>query len=301
MLSLIIQYIKNKKWVYILVAISLIIYDLSLIIPTKVIQGLVDQMTKASLTYQSLVIHLFILFLATVTSYVTAYLWHLKLFQEAVHFKCDLQQRAFKKLIFMRKPFYEKFRSGDMMTRFSTDVEALMEYIGYGLMIILYAGGMIVFVIPTMFLISWQITLIGMLPILLMMVMTYFITQKQEKLVEEAREAISALSDEVLETVEGIRVMRAYSKKDYLRTNFSRRTEDLAQRWNEIATYRGLYFPIYNVMIVISTALLLVTGLHFIEEGKVSLGQVNRPAALFGISSGAFWYVIRLYFGSPNW
>lgn len=37
--------------------------------------------------------------------------------------------------------------------------------------------------------------------------------EKQEHLVEEAREAISSLSDEVLETVEGIRVMRAYSKK----------------------------------------------------------------------------------------
>lgn len=274
MLSLMSRYIKQKKWVYIMIALALFIYDASLIIPTKVIQSLIDAMSKQHLTQSSLVAHVFILLGATLLSYATGYLWHLKLFQEAVHFKFDLQQGAFRKLVFMRTPFYDKFRSGDMMTRFSTDVEALMDFIGYGLMIILYAGGMIAFIIPTMFLISWQMTLIGMVPIVIMMVMTYFITKKQEVLVEEAREAISNLSDEVLETVEGIRVMRAYSKKDYMDTQFGQKTQALADRWNRIASYRGLYFPVYSVMIVVSTLMILVVGLQFISKGEVSLGQV---------------------------
>ncbi|WP_444811264.1 ABC transporter ATP-binding protein [Streptococcus canis] len=274
MLSLMSRYIKQKKWVYIMIALTLFIYDASLIIPTKVIQSLIDAMSKQHLTQSSLVAHVFILLGATLLSYATGYLWHLKLFQEAVHFKFDLQQGAFRKLVFMRTPFYDKFRSGDMMTRFSTDVEALMDFIGYGLMIILYAGGMITFIIPTMFLISWQMTLIGMVPIVIMMVMTYFITKKQEVLVEEAREAISNLSDEVLETVEGIRVMRAYSKKDYMDTQFGQKTQALADRWNCIASYRGLYFPVYSVMIVVSTLMILVVGLQFISKGEVSLGQV---------------------------
>lgn len=274
MLSLMSRYIKQKKWVYIMIALTLFIYDASLIIPTKVIQSLIDAMSKQHLTQSSLVAHVFILLGATLLSYATGYLWHLKLFQEAVHFKFDLQQGAFRKLVFMRTPFYDKFRSGDMMTRFSTDVEALMDFIGYGLMIILYAGGMIAFIIPTMFLISWQMTLIGMVPIVIMMVMTYFITKKQEVLVEEAREAISNLSDEVLETVEGIRVMCAYSKKDYMDTQFGQKTQALADRWNRIASYRGLYFPVYSVMIVVSTLMILVVGLQFISKGEVSLGQV---------------------------
>ncbi|HEK9528275.1 TPA: ABC transporter ATP-binding protein, partial [Streptococcus equi subsp. equi] len=186
----------------------------------------------------------------------------------------DIQQRAFRKLVFMRTPFYEKFRSGDMITRFSTDVEALMDLIGYGLMIILYAGGMIAFIIPTMFLISWKMTLIGIVPILLMMVMIYGVTKKQEHLVEEAREAISSLSDEVLETVEGIRVMRAYSKKDYLALHFAQKTQNLADKWNQVAKYRALYFPLYSVMIAISTVIILMVGLQLIASSEVTLGQV---------------------------
>lgn len=65
-----------------------------------------------------------------------------------------MQRRAFEKLVAMRTPFYEKFRSGDILTHFSTDVEGMMEMAGYGIVILLYAGGMIAFVIPTMFFIS---------------------------------------------------------------------------------------------------------------------------------------------------
>lgn len=170
MLTLIVQHIRQKKWIYILIAITLVMYDASLVIPTRIIQGLVDLMSRHQLSSAALVRHVVILLATAVVSYGVAYLWHLHLFQEAVHFKFDIQQRAFRKLVFMRTPFYEKFRSGDMITRFSTDVEALMDLIGYGLMIVLYAGGMIAFIIPTMFLISWKMTLIGIVPILLIMV-----------------------------------------------------------------------------------------------------------------------------------
>lgn len=274
MLTLIVQHIRQKKWIYILIAITLVMYDASLVIPTRIIQGLVDLMSRHQLSSAALVRHVVILLATAVVSYGVAYLWHLHLFQEAVHFKFDIQQRAFRKLVFMRTPFYEKFRSGDMITRFSTDVEALMDLIGYGLMIVLYAGGMIAFIIPTMFLISWKMTLIGIVPILLMMVMIYGVTKKQEHLVEEAREAISSLSDEVLETVEGIRVMRAYSKKDYLALHFAQKTQNLADKWNQVAKYRALYFPLYSVMIAISTVIILMVGLQLIASSEVTLGQV---------------------------
>lgn len=274
MLTLIVQHIRQKKWIYILIAMTLVIYDASLVIPTRVIQDLVDLMSRHQLSSAALVRHVIILLATAVVSYGVAYLWHLHLFQEAVYFKFDIQQRAFRKLVFMRTPFYEKFRSGDMITRFSTDVEALMDLIGYGLMIVLYAGGMIAFIIPTMFLISWKMTLIGIVPILLMMVMIYGVTKKQEHLVEEAREAISSLSDEVLETVEGIRVMRAYSKKDYLALHFAQKTQDLADKWNQVAKYRALYFPLYSVMIAISTVIILMVGLQLIASSEVTLGQV---------------------------
>ena len=272
--ALVLDYVRKNKWTYLLVAVSLIVYDATLVIPTQVVQRLVDAITKQSLTEAGLMATIGFLLLATLVNYGSAFIWHLKLFQQSIHFKFDMQQRAFHKLVAMRTPFYEKFRSGDMMTRFSTDVEMLQDMVGYGLMIILYAGGMIAFVIPVMFLISWEISLVGMIPIVIMTFGTYKVSQPLETKVDEARDAISELSNEVLETVEGIRVIRAYSKKDQLSSRFAKKTAALSARWNDIARYRALYMPMYSLMLGLSTVLILGTGLYFMEAGQVSLGQV---------------------------
>ena len=274
MFALVLDYVRKNKWTYLLVAVSLIVYDATLVIPTQVVQRLVDAITKQSLTEAGLFSTIGFLILATLVNYGSAFIWHLKLFQQSIHFKFDMQQRAFHKLVAMRTPFYEKFRSGDMMTRFSTDVEMLQDMVGYGLMIILYAGGMIAFVIPVMFLISWEISLVGMIPIVIMTFGTYKVSQPLETKVDEARDAISELSNEVLETVEGIRVIRAYSKKDQLSSRFAKKTAALSARWNDIARYRALYMPMYSFMLGLSTVLILGSGLYFMEAGQVSLGQV---------------------------
>ena len=274
MFALVLDYVRKNKWTYLLVTVSLIVYDATLVIPTQVVQRLVDAITKQSLTEKGLMATIGFLLLATLVNYGSAFIWHLKLFQQSIHFKFDMQQRAFHKLVAMRTPFYEKFRSGDMMTRFSTDVEMLQDMVGYGLMIILYAGGMIAFVIPVMFLISWEISLVGMIPIVIMTYGTYKVSQPLETKVDEARDAISELSNEVLETVEGIRVIRAYSKKDQLSSRFAKKTAALSARWNDIARYRALYMPMYSLMLGLSTVLILGSGLYFMEAGRVSLGQV---------------------------
>ena len=274
MFKLVLEYVRKNKWVYLLVAVTLILYDATLVIPTQVVLRLVDAIGSHHLTEKGLLLTVGFLILSTLVNYGTAFIWHLKLFQQSIHFKFDMQQRAFYKLVTMRTPFYEKFRSGDMMTRFSTDVEMLQEMVGYGLMIILYAGGMIAFIIPVMFMISWQIALLGMIPIVIMTYGTYRVSKPLDEKVEEAREAISELSNEVLETVEGIRVIRAYSKKANQSNRFAQKTAGLATRWNDIARYRALYMPMFSFMLGLSTVLVLGSGVFFMQKGQVTLGQV---------------------------
>lgn len=274
MFGLIFNYVKKHKWMYLLIALLLIVYDMTMLVPTKVIQGLVDNLSNQQLTAQVLWSNVSILVAATLVNYLSAYIWHYKLFQASVNFKFDMQWQAFRKLVSMRTPFYEKFRSGDMMTRFSTDVEGLMEMVGYGLMIVVYAGGMIAFIIPTMFLMSWQITLVAMIPMAVLMTGSYFISRKQDDLIEARREAISNLNNEVLEAVEGIRVMRAYSKKARQENRFAKRTSALVTSGDQITALQSLYQPMGSLLIGISTVLVLLLGAHFLKMGQVSLGQV---------------------------
>lgn len=274
MLRLMINYVKQHKGLYLLIALSLILYDVTLLVPTQIIQRLVDQLAHQSLTETSLVRDILFLLLVIGVNYGTAYIWYLHLFQSAMGFRFGLLRTSFRKLVHMRTPFYEKFRSGDVMTLFSTDMEGLTDMMGYGLMIVVYAGGMIAFIIPTMFLISWQISLVAILPLLALTGIIYKLGQKQDLAVEENREAVANLSNEVLEVIEGIRVTRAYSKKEAQRQKFQQKTRNLADHGDKIMAFQSLYQPLTLILVSLSTVAILLLGAWSLKQGTISLGQI---------------------------
>ncbi|NQL61455.1 ABC transporter ATP-binding protein [Streptococcus suis] len=289
MFSLIFDYVKRHKWLYLLIAVTLIIYDATLLVPTQIIQRMVDTLASNGLTEKMLVQDMTLLFLVTLVNYATAFIWHLKLFQSSINFKFDMQQRAFRKMVVMRTPFYEKFRSGDVMTRFSTDVDGLMEMVGYGIMIVVYAGGMFAFVIPYMFIIDWKISLVALLPMLAMTAAIFFIGRKQDEAIEANREAVAQLNNEVLEVVEGIRVTRAYSKKATQKAKFQERTRELAKGGDRITSLQSLYNPLATLALGLSTILVLVMGTVAVKSGQLSIGQVIALQLYVGSLLEPFW------------
>lgn len=268
------KYIWEHKWLYLSIAVVLVIYDYTILIPTQVIQRLVDQLSKQTLTQSSFTRDIALLLGATFLNYISAYYWHLKLFQASVHYKARLQGQAFRKLVAMRRPFYEKFRSGDLLTRFTTDVDGMMGMVGYGMLIVLYGGGLFLFIIPAMFLISWQLSLISFIPMSFLVLSTYLLGKKEEIYVDENRDAVAHLNDEVLESIEGIRVMRAYSRKERQVRQFQERTESLAKTGDKIASIQNAFGPFALFFIGVSIVLLLVCGGHFLKTGQISLGQL---------------------------
>ena len=289
MFSLIFDYVKRHKWLYLLIAVTLIIYDATLLVPTQIIQRMVDTLASNGLTEKMLVQDMTLLFLVTLVNYATAFIWHLKLFQSSINFKFDMQQRAFRKMVVMRTPFYEKFLSGDVMTRFSTDVDGLMEMVGYGIMIVVYAGGMFAFVIPYMFIIDWKTSLVALLPMLAMTAAIFFIGRKQDEAIEANREAVAQLNNEVLEVVEGIRVTRAYSKKATQKVKFQERTRELAKGGDRITSLQSLYNPLATLALGLSTILVLVMGTVAVKSGQLSIGQVIALQLYVGSLLEPFW------------
>ena len=265
------EYIRERKWRYVKIAMVLILYDYTLLIPTQVIQRLVDHLSQQTLTQSNFVWDMVLLVGSAILNYLTAFYWQLRLFQSSVHFKATLQGQAFRKLVAMRRPFFEKFRSGDLLTRFTTDVDGMADMAGYGMMVL---GGLFAFIIPTMFFISWQLTLISFIPMIFLVVSTYFLSRKQEEYVEQNREAVAQLNDEVLESIEGIRVMRAYSRRDQQVKQFQKKTASLSKTGDKIASIQYSFGPLALLFIGFSTVLLLLFGGQSLASGQLSLGKL---------------------------
>ena len=150
----------------------------------------------------------------------------------------------------------------------------MADMAGYGMMVLLFGGGLFAFIIPTMFFISWQLTLISFIPMIFLVVSTYFLSRKQEEYVEQNREAVAQLNDEVLESIEGIRVMRAYSRRDQQVKQFQKKTASLSKTGDKIASIQYSFGPLALLFIGFSTVLLLLFGGQSLASGQLSLGKL---------------------------
>lgn len=268
------EYIKHHKWQYLMVFVALMVDYGLVVVPTQVTKTIIDAITANQLTATLLNGQLLYLLLTAGLAYVTEFIWIKSLYGASARYKFELRIRLFSKLIRMRVPFYEKFRSGDMMTRFTNDINDVSELLGYGTMSLLFGIGTTLFVIPAMFVISVEIALLAMLPIIILGVVVFFVGKWQEKAMEESREAVASLSNEVLEVVEGIRVTRAYGKKALGAQRFRKRTSELATKANTIMKYGAIYGRAANILLAISTIIVLGLGGYYMQQGKLTLGSV---------------------------
>lgn len=274
MLTEIIDYIKQHKRLYVIVFITLLLdYGLA-IVPTQIVQFLINQMTSQTLTQHHAIMQLGMLIVVALLAYVSAVVWCYYLFKQTSQYRYELRMNMFQKMIRMKIPYFEKFRSGDMMTRFTSDIGDLSELLGYGSMSLLIALATMLFVIPTMFMISWMISILAIIPIVLLGIFVFFVGDYQDKAVEESRNAVAALSDEVLEVVEGIRVTRAYGKKELGSKRFKEKTANLVKKADKIMVYQASYGRLAMLFMSISTAIIIGLGALQLEEGTITLGGI---------------------------
>lgn len=87
------EYIRERKWRYVKIAMVLILYDYTLLIPTQVIQRLVDHLSQRTLTQSNFVWDMVLLVGSAILNYLTAFIG-----------SCD----SFSRQSISRRPFRDK-------------------------------------------------------------------------------------------------------------------------------------------------------------------------------------------------
>ena len=244
-----------------------------LLIPTQVIQRLVDHLSQRTLTQIQLCMGYGPLGRISYPQLPNGFYWQLRLFQSSVHFKATLQGQAFRKLVAMRRPFLRNSVQGTSWRalRQMSMVWPIWLVMGW------WCSCLAVACLPLLFRPCFHFLAINLdflysddLPHRL----DLFLSRKQEDYVEQNREAVAQLNDEVLESIEGIRVMRAYSKRDQQVKQFQKKTASLSKTGDKIASIQYSFGSLALLFIGFSTILLLLFGGQSLASGQLSLGKL---------------------------
>nr|WP_232242921.1 ABC transporter ATP-binding protein [Paenibacillus sp. GSMTC-2017] len=200
-----------------------------------------------------------------------------------------MRNALYDKLQTLSYQYYDKAKTGDLMSRLTADLEAIRNFIGFGFAQILNMVLMVLFGGAMMMYINWQLTLITLvtMPILV------FLALRFEKLIHpafrEMRQAMSNLTTAVQENITGVRTVKSFAREPHEVTKFSSRNE--AYRSNQIhaATIWAKYFPVMELVANASAVILLLAGGILVINDTLLLGEF---VAFFSL----IWYII-----GPMW
>ena len=120
-----------------------------------------------------------------------------------------------------------------------------------------------------------------------------FLSRKQEEYVEQNREAVAQLNDEVLESIEGIRVMRAYSRRDQQVKQFQKNSQSLQNRGQD-CFYPVLFWTFSPVVYWILDSLAPAIWRPVPGKRAVEPWQVIGFTAVFGLLIEPMWMMADL-------
>jgi ATP-binding cassette subfamily B protein len=170
--------------------------------------------------------------------------------------------------------FYEREMSGRIMTRMTSDVDALSTFLQTGLVTMLSSVLTFVGVLAAMLVINVRLGLLVLAIVPVLAVATVIFRMKSSKAYNEARERISVVNADLAENVAGLRVTQAFRREDTNRARFAGRS--LAYRASRLRAQRyiALYFPFVQTLSTVASALVLVVAVGQVRSGALSVGAL---------------------------
>lgn len=186
----------------------------------------------------------------------------------------DMRDKVYRKLLQEDFNFYNKKRTGDLMSRQTGDMDAIRHFVAFVIYFTCENVLIFIFALTMVFTVNVKLALC----MLVVLPFTAFATFRQAKEVKPAfqrnRNCFSSLNAFVQENVSGNRVVRAFSKEDFEIEKFNK--ENDSYRAAQVAASRVWmrFVPIFEVLAYALNVILMIYGGYMVIHNEISLGKL---------------------------
>lgn len=186
----------------------------------------------------------------------------------------DLRTRVFEHLVELDMGFFEREKTGRLVSRMTSDIDALQELTSQGLVLFvqnaLLLGGAVVVIL----LMSWQLALCVLVIVPPVFFASRWFRRVSNKAYLEVRDRIATNLSTLQESLEGVRVVQAFAREREFTRRFSRTNEAQFEANLQTVRISVRYFPIVELAGVLGTAVIVGAGGWLVSRDAVTVGTV---------------------------
>lgn len=186
----------------------------------------------------------------------------------------DLRKDIYAHYQELDQAFYKKNKTGDLMARITEDVSKVRMYLGPAILYGINTTSLFVLVIISMFQVDTKLSLYTLLPLPLLSISIYYVSNIINKKSTRIQQQLSTLNSIAQEVYSGIRVIKSYVQESQFVKYFSIQSDDYKSKSLELARVNSLFFPLILLLISVSTLLTIYIGGIQVSKGLISPGNL---------------------------
>ncbi|ETJ86020.1 ABC transporter family protein [Vibrio parahaemolyticus 970107] len=245
---------------------------------------IVDGVVDNTLETNTLIMWLLGLIVLLFTIYGCRILWRIWLFGASWELGTILRNRLYRHLSTQPPRFFERYKTGDLMARGTNDVRNIVMTAGEGVLTAadsVITGIAVLIIMVTQ--VSWKLTVMALLPMPFLAVIIFFIVRILHQRFRVAQEAFSSMSDMTQESLNGVRMLRAFGLENQEQQRFEDVVDDTGAKNIAVARVDARFDPAIQLTIGLSFLLSVAAGAYLVDKGEITLGDLTAFTMYLGL------------------
>ncbi|HGS4682095.1 TPA: ABC transporter transmembrane domain-containing protein [Vibrio parahaemolyticus] len=275
----------RQKWKHYVGSILLFAVISALqLVPPKAVGVIVDGVVDNTLETNILIMWLLGLIVLLFTIYGCRILWRIWLFGASWELGTILRNRLYRHLSTQPPRFFERYKTGDLMARGTNDVRNIVMTAGEGVLTAadsVITGIAVLIIMVTQ--VSWKLTVMALLPMPFLALIIFFIVRILHQRFRVAQEAFSLMSDMTQESLNGVRMLRAFGLENQEQQRFEDVVDDTGAKNIAVARVDARFDPAIQLTIGLSFLLSVAAGAYLVDKGEITLGDLTAFTMYLGL------------------
>ncbi|KAF2957921.1 multidrug ABC transporter ATP-binding protein [Thermotoga sp. Ku-13t] len=205
---------------------------------------------------------------------IMRFLWRYFIIGNSRRFEYLTRRVLFDKLLSLSLGFFDRTRSGDLMARFTNDLQAVRMALAQGVVMTVDATFMAVMTVLFMGrTVSWKLTWLASIPLPALALVALFFGRIIHKRFMEVQNQFSAVSELTEETISGIKIVKSFAANDKFSQMFQNRSWNSYRAGVSLAKVSSVFFPLMTFLASLAHVFALLFGGPMVVRGQVSLGE----------------------------
>ena len=193
--------------------------------------------------------------------------------RQALAIERDMREDLYGHLLGLSFGFYDRYQTGQLMSRATVDLQAVRFFLGFGLIFFFQHVITVVSVTVVLLFVDWRLALIVLAITPILVLVAYRYSHVSHPILRDVQQRLGEVATVAEESIVGVHVVKAFAQEERRQTQFEDASGSVFDATVLAFRQRALYVPLLSFLPMLAQAAVLLAAGRLVVSGSLSLGQ----------------------------